>query len=197
MSRISEQQLASALALADDGQGEPFELVPATETSRAQVVDLHPVSPGEYLVYCIRRVKGERARYLKTTKAGIAEGMAEAEAKRQAEEGTVREPTAKEIEAARKKAVEAAAAEMLEHVDTQIDSGPESMAALVACSMGHPGNETIERRLIRSPKLLALHEVASRLTFSQPGFHDAVSAFVWGARAATEEATGSSASEQS
>ncbi|GBU19014.1 MULTISPECIES: hypothetical protein [unclassified Methylobacterium] len=199
MSRVSEQTLIAAMAMADDGGGEPFELVPAAEGRPAFVIDVRPAQPGEYLVYCIRRIKGERARYLESTKAGIELGRAEAKAKEEADAGIPAKPlTAKQVAAELAKAEDDAAAALIDQVNVQIDSGPESMAALAAICIGHPGNETIERRLIRSPRLLELHAVAARLTFSQPNFHDAVSAYVWGPKAATEaKATGSDSSAQS
>ncbi|WP_375453444.1 hypothetical protein [uncultured Methylobacterium sp.] len=184
MTRVSEQALLQALAMSDDGGGEPFQLVAPTDDNPGMEVTFRPASSGDYLMFVIRRIKGERQRFLRATRNGVEEGRAQAKADREAEEHGVKVKSAKQVEAEREAVEQAAVEETMAHVENQIDSGPESMAALCAVCAGFPGNEAVEKRFARSPKLLAMHEIAHRLTHEQPDFSDAVSALIWGATAA-------------
>lgn len=167
---ITREQVCQALAMADDGGGEEFELAPAKGGKPAVVVELKPVSPADYLRCCVRRVKGERERYVAETRKGIVEGREAANGKKP--------PSKAEVE----KQIEEA---LVEQMERQIDSGLESQAALVACSMGFPADEAVEARLMRSRRLPAAYAVAQRLTHEQPDFFDDVAALIWGARETT------------
>jgi hypothetical protein len=176
MAGLTRDQLRAALAFSDDGGGEPFELVPAAGKQKAVVVEVKPATSADYLRFVVRRVKGEKERFLADVRRGLDDAKAKAKA--------AGDETGDEDEDARDEAI---VQQMLQVADRQLDSGPESKAALAAICIGYPGDEEVEEDLMRSPRLLALHAVADRVTNAQPDFSSGVSEHIWGTQTPTSE----------
>ncbi|MGW9821945.1 hypothetical protein ACUXK4_004534 [Methylorubrum extorquens] len=171
---LTRDQLRAALAFSDDGGGEAFELVPAVGKAKAIVVEVKPATSADYLRFVVRRVKGEKERFL----ADVRRGLEQAKAAGEASSDGDADADARD---------EAIVQQMLLVADRQLDSGPESKAALAAICIGYPGDEEVEEDLMRSPRLLALHAVADRLTNDRPDFSSGVSEHIWGTPTPTSE----------
>lgn len=161
MAKLTIDQLAIALAAADDGGGEDFELSPG------HVVPVRGASPADYIRFVVRRCPAERAKFLENVRAGARQGIAEAEGSK-----------------GKAKPVDPTDA-IVAFVEAQLDGGPEAQAALCAACLGFPGDAAAEKRLLGYRRLPELHAVCDRLTRgdtpeSQEAFSEAVSDQIWG-----------------
>lgn len=166
MTKLTIDQLAIALAAADDGGGEEFELSPG------HVVTLRGASPADYVRCVVRRQPAERAKFLQNVRAGAAIGIAEAKADGAA--GSA--PGAKDVDPTDA---------IVAFVESQLDGGPEAMAALCAVCIGFPANAAAEQRLLGYARLPELYAACDRLTRgdtpeSHEAFSEAVSDLIWG-----------------
>lgn len=166
MSRLSLEELVDVLDMADDVEFEDVDV------GGGKVIPVRGATPAEYVTCVVRRIPAERAKFLGSVRAGFEEASAEAASKA----GQRVEP----------------AFDFLGFVEAQLDSGPEGMAALVAACAGYGGNEAVERRFVRHPRLGDLYAVADRKTRgttpeSHAAFSEAVGGLIWGAPMQTPE----------
>lgn len=119
------------------------------------------VTVREYLIQVVRRFPSVRALFTMGASAEAEFALAVAKARRDADE--LGEPF--DLDSFTREYVPSAS--QADFVDAQIGSGPEANAAFIACGLGHPGDEAVEKLILQMPDELhdAILSGIERLTY--------------------------------